>query len=198
MLAKAGGAANIADMPRRMSIALRLRALAVFTAILCVAPLAVVHGRVSAAFGPQAPRFFEGRAFAASLPVALTPPTLDPDLRLVSMIAADIDADGDLDVVASDGSLDLVVWTNDGTGRLTRKYPEPSSGGLDQRPTQTLDSHEATADSVLPPRGSACGVRSEQRLGLAVVGAHLVPPLPARFPAVAGVRTPRAPPASIV
>jgi hypothetical protein len=185
-------------MPRRMSIALRLRTLAVFTAILCVGPLAMVHGHVPAEAAPDSPRFFDGRAFAAALPVALTPPTLDPDLRLVSMVAADIDADGDLDVVASDGSLNLVVWTNDGTGRLTRKYPEPSSGGLDQRPAQTLERQDATADGVLPPRGSACCVRSEQRLGLAVVGAHLVLPLPARFPAVAGVRTPRAPPASIV
>ena len=45
------------------------------------------------------------------------------------MIAEDIDADGDLDVVANDGSLDLIVWTNDGSGRL-----EPPARATTSRP----------------------------------------------------------------
>jgi len=43
----------------------------------------------------------------------------------VAVVAADIDADGDIDVVATDGSLNLLVWINDGTGRFTRKRPAP-------------------------------------------------------------------------
>ena len=41
-------------------------------------------------------------------------------------VANDIDADGDLDVVANDGSLELLVWINDGTGRLTRRQNRPA------------------------------------------------------------------------
>ena len=44
------------------------------------------------------------------------------------MVASYIDDDGDLDLVASDGSLDLLVWINDGTGHLTRRYARQSGG----------------------------------------------------------------------
>ena len=185
-------------MSRRAAIVLRLRILAVFAAIVCAGPLAIVHARTAAPAAPQPQRFFEGRAFAAALPVALTPPAVDPNLRLVSMVAADIDADGDLDVVASDGSLDLVVWTNDGTGRLTRKYPGRSSNGLDQTPAQTLDHQDAANDDALPVSAWICCRPPAKGLGLAVVSRHVVPPAPARTPVAAAVRTPRAPPASIV
>jgi hypothetical protein len=40
---------------------------------------------------------------------------------VVSVVTADIDADGDLDVVASDSKLDLFVWVNDGQGHLSRR-----------------------------------------------------------------------------
>src|SRR6266851_5314869 len=59
----------------------------------------------------------------------LEPPAADGQTLLLSVTAADIDADGDLDVVGSDGSLNLIVWANDGTGRLTRRYPRDSSSG---------------------------------------------------------------------
>jgi hypothetical protein len=185
-------------MCRRVSTAITLRIVAVFAAIACAGPIAVVHGGSLAAPAPSPAQLFDGRAFAAALPAALTPPALDPDLHLVSMVAADIDADGDLDVVASNGSLDLVVWTNDGTGHLTRKYPERSSGGLDQRPAQTLDHEPAAAGGALPPGGSVCCLRSEKRLGLAFVGPHLIPQAPAGTPDAAAVRTPRAPPSSTI
>jgi hypothetical protein len=40
--------------------------------------------------------------------------------RFVRVVADDVDQDGDLDVVASVGSLDLMVWQNDGAGHFTR------------------------------------------------------------------------------
>jgi hypothetical protein len=40
--------------------------------------------------------------------------------RFVRVVAGDVDRDGDIDVVASLGSLDLIVWTNDGAGHFTR------------------------------------------------------------------------------
>lgn len=40
--------------------------------------------------------------------------------QFVRVVADDVDRDGDIDVVASLGSLDLIVWTNDGAGHFTR------------------------------------------------------------------------------
>ena len=90
------------------------------------------------------PQTIDATSLMASLPAGLTPPTA-LGLRVVSMIAEDIDADGDLDVVANDGSLDLIVWTNDGRGShperrrqgrgdLAGLRPEPVGGG---RPSPT-------------------------------------------------------------
>ena len=88
---------------------------------------------------------FEASAWAATLPSVLIAPAVAPGWQLVSMIADDIDADGDLDVVANDGSLDLIVWINDGTGRLSRQegrkpssLPEKMTGpGLSDHPTRS-------------------------------------------------------------
>jgi len=166
--------------------------------ISCIASIAIVHGRTLAQAPPEPQRLVEGRAFAAALPIALTPPTLDPGVRLVSMVAADIDADGDLDVVASDGSLDLVVWTNDGTGRLTRKYPQQASGGFDHAPSQSVDRQDAADVGALPASSGFCAVPPARYLGLIAVGARDIPPSPSRMPVAEAVRAPRAPPASFV
>ena len=86
---------------------------------------------------------FDASAWASALPSVLTLPAVPKGWQLVSMIADDIDADGDLDVVAGDGSLDLIVWINDGTGRLRRQEgrkpgsrPQKIAGpGLSDHPT---------------------------------------------------------------
>ena len=44
---------------------------------------------------------------------------------LTSIVVADIDRDGDADIVATDGALHLFVWINDGTGHLTQQRPAP-------------------------------------------------------------------------
>jgi hypothetical protein len=61
-------------------------------------------------------------------PAGLTSVSGDATLDLVAAITADIDSDGDLDVVATDQSLNLLVWVNDGTGHLTRQRPRHSGG----------------------------------------------------------------------
>jgi hypothetical protein len=61
-------------------------------------------------------------------PAGLTSVSEDATGDIVSAITADIDADGDLDVVATDQSLNLLVWVNDGTGHLTRQRPRHSGG----------------------------------------------------------------------
>ena len=45
--------------------------------------------------------------------------------QFVHVVAGDVDHDGDIDVVASNGSLDLIVWKNDGAGHFTRQAAAP-------------------------------------------------------------------------
>ncbi len=49
------------------------------------------------------------------------------------IVAADIDRDGDLDVLATTGR-DLLVWVNDGAGRLTSSNASTQSPALAPRP----------------------------------------------------------------
>jgi hypothetical protein len=106
----------------------RFARLAALTALVCIAWIPV-HGRTVSRHGELSSRStFEASVWAAALPQVLTAMAVPPGWQLVSMIADDIDADGDLDVVASDGSLDLIVWINDGTGRLNRQGSRKASG----------------------------------------------------------------------
>lgn len=46
--------------------------------------------------------------------------------RFFALVTTDLDADGDDDVIASNGALDLLVWINDGSGHLTaHRGPAP-------------------------------------------------------------------------
>ena len=116
--------------------------LSTLTAMVWVAWIPV-HGATTGRKGDAwRPPTLAASAWVATLPSELTPPPVPADWPLVSMIADDIDADGDLDVVANDGSPKLIVWINDGTGRLHRLderkssgWPEKMSGpGLSDRP----------------------------------------------------------------
>jgi len=63
---------------------------------------------------------------AGALAVAAVKSAVVEPSRFVSIVAADIDGDGDLDVVASDSSLQLHVWVNDGSGHFTMRRPRKS------------------------------------------------------------------------
>jgi hypothetical protein len=89
----------------------------------------------------------EATTLLASLPSNLAP-TLEPGLQLVAMVAADIDDDGDLDLVGDDGSLNLLVWINDGTGHLTRRYAHPSGGWSEDAQTANDDASHTTVSAV--------------------------------------------------
>ena len=54
-------------------------------------------------------------------------------LRFVHVVADDIDRDGDIDVVASVGTLELLVWQNDGAGHFYR-MPPGHRPGLEAQP----------------------------------------------------------------
>jgi hypothetical protein len=80
------------------------------------------------AAGRDIPSFIGQPVGAAPLSAAIASSMVETGRRIVSVVTADIDDDGDLDVVASDGSLDLVVLVNDGAGHLSLKHPSHSEG----------------------------------------------------------------------
>ena len=91
------------------------------------------------------------RSASAALPQGFVLPASDVDVKVSSLVAADVDADGDLDIVASErvgGSLAILVWENDGAGRLTRRQPSqphsldngPASPAFEQHRAETLAS----------------------------------------------------------
>ncbi len=105
------------------------------------------------------PQTIDATSLMASLPAGLIPPTA-LGLRVVAMVASDIDADGDLDLVANDGSLDLIVWINDGTGHLTRKAGHQRSGWIADAQTATSDQSPASACGVVAATPSIGPTRS--------------------------------------
>ena len=72
-------------------------------------------------------------------------PTVDDHPEFVSVVAADIDADGDIDIVAASGSLELFVWTNDGAGHLTRQAPHRVPGWRSTPGAPTVSPLDATS-----------------------------------------------------
>ena len=116
--------------------------------------LHATHVRPQQARGPHA----TGSSLARQLPRGFILPSADRDLTVSSLITTDFDADGDLDIVAADrsnGAIGIVVWVNDGAGRLTRKAPV-SGGTLAGEPASpTLDERQATVMASVQPDGPA-------------------------------------------
>ena len=122
---------------------------------LSTATLAIVVAGVSQTSGIAT----IGGAAIADAPLRVTPlqmPGVEPGTKVVAAALADIDADGDLDLIASDGTLDLLVWSNDGSGHFTRKYPghAPADGWFSH--DGSLDPGSGTLPvSVTPGGGSS-------------------------------------------
>lgn len=136
------------------------------------------------------------RDLAQALPAGMHAPESD-SIRVASLVTTDLDADGDLDVIATDGSSDLVVWTNDGSGRLTRKAPrrasdltpEPPSPSLAPNEQANLVSIQNTAPSLQAGSGARSLVLVEQSLVYSTPGVGVG--------SSSGVRSPRAPPSTL-
>jgi hypothetical protein len=96
---------------------------------------------------------------AATIPEGFILPASDAGVRVSSFVAADLDADGDLDIVAADrsnGAIGIVVWVNDGAGRLTRKAPTAPQRNLAGEPASpSIDHREAAVVASLQPNGPA-------------------------------------------
>jgi len=110
---------------------------------------------------------------AGQLPQGFTLPSADVNLPISSLITADLDADGDLDIVAFDrsgGGVGIVVWVNDGAGRLTRKAPAPKGNLASEPAAPSIDERQATVMASVQPDGSA----------IATIGVNTWLTLPAR------------------
>jgi hypothetical protein len=118
-------------------------------------------------------------------------------LDAVSLVADDIDHDGDIDLVALTPSNRIVVWINDGHGHFTEDEPRPSNGLLlsttirDESPdepvahsrilTQLVTPNDRRESDVVvtsarPPNSCCC-----TRLDLLPDCPVRAPPLPSRI-----------------
>jgi hypothetical protein len=78
--------------------------------------------------------------------------------QFVRVVADDFDFDGDIDVVASLGSLDLAVWKNDGAGHFTRQPPSHHTSLQTQPPAPSVDGDPLASNEWIQngqPRGAA-------------------------------------------
>jgi hypothetical protein len=91
-------------------------------------------------------------------------PGITPGTKVVAAALADIDADGDLDVIASDGSLDLLVWSNDGSGHFTRKYPVDAPHSESALRDGAFDPDAGTPPASVIPGGSTSFIAPDRLL----------------------------------
>jgi hypothetical protein len=118
---------------------------------------------------------------------------------LQRVVTADIDRDGDLDVVAATDR-GFLVWVNDGSGRLTSQTPDPKPGLEGGSPDDTWSGGRARHDETIQ--------NDSPSPRLATVFAHAPPPAPpADLPAFGtacrsdiglSAHIPRAPPLDIL
>lgn len=112
------------------------------------------------------------------------------------VVAADIDRDGDLDVVtATDHS--LVVWVNDGSGHLTTRSPKSAPAANGGVPATTWQDRDLQRDEPIQDDAPPTPLLTANAHAPPVLVAQYPrrPDLPVRLDITCGFRTPRAPPA---
>jgi len=88
---------------------------------------------------PSSPARASAHAPVTKLPRQLAASVAPLPRDLVAAVAVDFDHDGDLDVIATDEALDLLVWVNDGRDHLTRRAPARTTGWQTDVPPPSLD-----------------------------------------------------------
>lgn len=101
-------------------------------------------------------------ALKASVPL----PALADGTQFVSVIAADLDADGDLDLIASDTALQIHVWVNDGDGHFTRREPVHGTTWQTVPPAPTFEDRSSSPPSCTS--SPAPTLQGDLALGLAI------------------------------
>lgn len=148
-------------MRREMSAAVSV-VIALFTLLCGVAPRHVERVHTTPLLGAAAD---ENRDTPLPAGFAGTVDRATSD-RFIRVVAGDVDRDGDIDVVASLGSLDLMVWTNDGAGHFTQVASSPHPAFQTQPPAPSVDGQSLTASEWIQndqPRGA--GVASLRTYG---------------------------------
>jgi hypothetical protein len=121
--------------------------------------------------------------------------TVRLDASVSALIEGDIDQDGDLDLLATTPTGDILVWVNDGHGRFTRQVPSQtsamagessiaSSGG---QPASVLTAASSVLDAPVRRRRAVVTLAIRPPTGTRIVSRdrQFVPPL-------------RAPPSSLL
>lgn len=97
--------------------------------------------------------FFVACLLTCTLQTAPVPLPIDGS-HFVSVITADIDADGDLDVIASDRALQIHVWVNDGAGHFTHREPVHTTTWQALPPAPTFENRSTPDQSFAPPNST--------------------------------------------
>jgi len=118
------------------------------------------------------------------------------DVQFERIIAADIDRDGDQDVIGAVGP-GVVVWLNDGAGHLTSQVPSESTGVDGRAPASAWRERTTRFDEPLPGGVPSFSLLTDRR---SAAPGHMSQQLPRSSAAPIeihheGARTPRAPPA---
>ena len=174
-------------------IARRLPLLAVLIALLVGAWIEVEAAPLVGAARPAQATLTNPSGFPADIDLS----AIERVSTAVAMVAVDLDADGDLDLVGVDASLTLLVWENDGAGGLTLLEPSEAPKLVSNGDDPSLDSPVITEIS---DQGDTASVRLVRRTDPITparsrcVCADSPVPLPTR---TRSSSTPRAPPVSI-
>ena len=136
--------------------------------VLCALLCGLSPHRPARALSAPLPLAAGGGSRAVALPLgfeaAIDRATSD---QFVSVVAGDVDRDGDIDVIASVGSLDLIVWKNDGAGHFTRQPasshrvafqmqpPAPSADGGSPASDEWIQNDERASARPVPLRSIA-------------------------------------------
>jgi hypothetical protein len=128
--------------------------------------------------------------------------SLDPVTthRIVRVVADDIDRDGDIDVLANVGSLDLVVWRNDGAGRFSLVPSARRHQLLANGSQPALDGNVDASFETVQTDEDGRAVRFIRLDGALAASPRIVlaAPIDAAVPQTRpSVRSPRAPPRTV-
>jgi hypothetical protein len=88
------------------------------------------------------------------------------------VVAADIDRDGDIDVVATTDR-SFTIWINDGAGHLTSQRPSPQGPGIDGRaPSTTWRDHDERTEPSTKDDAPTTPVMADRAHGPPVLAAR--------------------------
>jgi FG-GAP-like repeat len=116
---------------------------------------------------------------------------------LQRVAAADIDRDGDLDVVAATDR-GFLVWVNDGGGRLTSQTPRPKTGLDGRSPGETWSGGRSRHAETIQNDAPSTRLASAYAHAPPAYASTALPSLASdcHLPVCASAHVPRAPPAA--